>query len=44
MNWAWYAVGALTVIPLSIWHARMRYLRWIRRHSYVAEIKIRSER
>lgn len=43
MNWAWYAAGAAVVIPACIAHARYRYRRWVRAHSWVAEIHIRDE-
>jgi 4-amino-4-deoxy-L-arabinose transferase-like glycosyltransferase len=42
MNWLWYAVGAAVVIPVCLAHARARYRRWVRRHSYVATIEIRE--
>jgi hypothetical protein len=35
-DWLWYAAGAVTAIILGIVAARMRYRRWLRRHSYVA--------
>jgi hypothetical protein len=40
VNWFWYAVGALVVIPACIAHARYQYRRWVRRHSYVATVTI----
>jgi hypothetical protein len=39
IDWVWYAVGAAVVIPLGIAHARARYRRWVRRHSYVATVE-----
>lgn len=39
-DWIWYATGVAVVIPVCIAHARYRYRRWFRRHSYVATIEI----
>lgn len=43
MNWAWYTVGAAGSIGFGYTAAVRRYRRWVRAHSWVAEIQIRDE-